>query len=101
MKGFLLDENLPARLTFSPGLPVVPVSNVGSSPTDAQVWEFARQRELVIVSKDADFSERIGCRTLLRGWCTSGSGIFAAGSFTPCSLVYGRKWKHFSRQPSW
>jgi len=28
-------------------------------PTDSEVWEFARRRELVIVSKDADFSDRI------------------------------------------
>ena len=32
---------------------------MGPSPADTQVWEFARQRRLVIVSKDADFSERI------------------------------------------
>ena len=59
MKGFLFDENLPARLRFSPKLPIVPVSNVGKIPSDSQIWEFARRRELVIVSKDADFSDRI------------------------------------------
>lgn len=59
MKGFLLDENLPSRLTFSPGLPVVSFAQAGRTPSDSQIWEFARQSELVIVSKDADFSERI------------------------------------------
>lgn len=59
MKGFLFDENLPQRILFSPKLPVISISDVGSSPTDSEVWEFARQRELVIVSKDADFSDRI------------------------------------------
>jgi predicted nuclease of predicted toxin-antitoxin system len=59
MKGLLLDENLPARLLFSPSLPVVPLSSIGANPTDSQIWEFARQHELVIVSKDADFSDRI------------------------------------------
>jgi predicted nuclease of predicted toxin-antitoxin system len=59
MKGLLFDENLPKRVEFSPSLPVIPVSEIGSSPTDTEVWEFSRQRELVIVSKDADFSERI------------------------------------------
>jgi len=63
MKGFLLDENLPGRLRFSPGLPVVSASELGSSPTDTQVWDFARRRELVIVTKDADFSDRIILRT--------------------------------------
>ena len=59
MKGFLFDENLPKQVQFSPSLPVIPAAQIGASPTDTEVWEFARQRELVIVSKDADFSERI------------------------------------------
>ena len=63
MKGFLFDENLPSRLRFSPRLPIVAFSEIGTNPTDSQIWEFARQRELVIVSKDADFSERIITRT--------------------------------------
>ena len=59
MKGFFFDENLPTRIQFKPSLPLVSGKDLGSSPTDTQVWEFARKRELVIVSKDADFSERI------------------------------------------
>lgn len=59
MKGFLVDQNLPARLRFEPRLPLVPLSELGPNPTDTQLWDFARQRRLVIVSKDADFSERI------------------------------------------
>lgn len=59
MKGFLLDENLPIRLRFTPSLPVIPFSTLGSSPSDTAVWEFAMREELVIVTKDADFSGRI------------------------------------------
>jgi predicted nuclease of predicted toxin-antitoxin system len=59
MKGFLFDENVPSRIQFAPSLPVIARAALGASPTDTQVWEFARQHELVIVSKDADFSERI------------------------------------------
>jgi len=59
MKGFLFDENLPMRLQFSPRLLVVQASKVGRQPTDSQIWEFARKHDLVIVSKDADFSDRI------------------------------------------
>jgi predicted nuclease of predicted toxin-antitoxin system len=47
------------RLTFAPNLPVISVASVGAQPNDSQIWEFARQAELVIVSKDADFSDRI------------------------------------------
>ena len=59
MKGFLFDENLPAQLSFSPKLPIVPVFKAGRNPSDSQIWEFARENALVIVSKDADFSQRI------------------------------------------
>jgi predicted nuclease of predicted toxin-antitoxin system len=40
-------------------LPIIPVSKVGKNPTDTQIWEYARKHDLVIVSKDADFSDRI------------------------------------------
>ena len=59
MKGYLFDENLPKRLRFSPKLPIVSASKIGKQPTDSQIWEFARKHDLVIVSKDADFSDRI------------------------------------------
>jgi len=59
MKGFLFDENLPGRLRFSPSLPVVALSKIGKHPTDSQIWDFARKNGLAIVSKDADFSDRI------------------------------------------
>jgi len=59
MKGFLFDENLPSRLTFQPGLPVTSTASLGSSPSDTQVWDYAKREELVIVTKDADFSGRI------------------------------------------
>jgi predicted nuclease of predicted toxin-antitoxin system len=63
MKGFLFDENLPSRIQFLPSYPVISVATLGQNPTDTQIWDFAQQRELVIVSKDADFSERIILQT--------------------------------------
>ena len=59
MKGFLLDSNLPSRIAFTPTLPVTHADVLGKSPTDTELWEYARVRDLAIVSKDADFSERI------------------------------------------
>lgn len=63
MKGWLLDQNVPAQLAFAPALPVVPASSLGPNPTDTELWEYARERELAIVSKDADFSGRIILQT--------------------------------------
>ncbi len=54
-----MTQNLPSRLQFQPSLPLVPFSSPGPNPTDSQLWDFARQRSLGIVSKDADFSARI------------------------------------------
>lgn len=59
MNGYLLDENLPRRLCFQPALPVTHAETLGSSPTDEAVWAYARAHDLVIVSKDADFSDRM------------------------------------------
>ena len=59
MKGFLIDENLPRRLTFTPSLPVSLSQTLGVSPSDTALWDHARQHSLAIVTKDADFSARI------------------------------------------
>jgi predicted nuclease of predicted toxin-antitoxin system len=59
MKGYLFDENLPSRITVSTALPIKNTKDVGASPSDTELWEYARKNELVIVSKDADFSARI------------------------------------------
>ena len=58
MKGFLFDENLPSRLTFTPSLPVCYSTSLGQRPSDSAIWHHAREHRLAIVSKDADFSSR-------------------------------------------
>ena len=59
MKGFLLDENVPRNVTFTPALPVIHARHLGASVSDTTIWQHARSNGLVIVSKDADFSHRI------------------------------------------
>jgi predicted nuclease of predicted toxin-antitoxin system len=59
LNGFLFDENLPHRLTFSPSRPLVSYRILGKRPLDTQLWNHARDHSLVIVTKDADFSDRI------------------------------------------
>lgn len=53
MNGFLFDENLPANLRFIPALPVIHVSVLGESPSGTQIWQYAKQSDLAIVTKDA------------------------------------------------
>ena len=59
MKGFLFDENLPLNIQFSPSLPLQHVTDLGQSLSDTEIWEYAKIHDLVIVTKDADFSDRI------------------------------------------
>ena len=59
MNGYIFDENVPSRLTFRPSLPVTAVTVLGLSPTDSEIWDYARLHELTIVAKDSDFSARI------------------------------------------
>ena len=58
MKDFLFDENLPVNIRFTPAFPVIHVSVLGESPSDTQIWQYAKQNDLAIVTKDADFSNR-------------------------------------------
>jgi predicted nuclease of predicted toxin-antitoxin system len=57
--GFLLDENLPNNLQFTPSLPVQHVRELGQSLTDKDIWIYAKEHNLVIVTKDTDFTEQI------------------------------------------
>jgi predicted nuclease of predicted toxin-antitoxin system len=59
MKGFLLDENLPRVPSLHSRLPVTHARDLGSRSTDSQLWAYAQQHDLAIVTKDADFSQRI------------------------------------------
>ena len=59
MNGFLFDENLPRRLRFTPSRPVTWATTLGPSATDDLVWQVARDDGLAVVTKDADFSDRI------------------------------------------
>ena len=52
-------RNLPLRLKFEISLPVTHAKTLGAQPTDSELWDFAKQNDLVIVSKDADFSDRM------------------------------------------
>ena len=59
MKGVLLDENIPYGFSFSPELPVFHVRDLQRGATDSLLWNHAREREWIIVTKDADFAHRI------------------------------------------
>ena len=55
MNGFLLDENLPFKIQFVPSLPIIHVSALGKSLSDIEIWQYAKEKNLVIITKDVDF----------------------------------------------
>lgn len=59
MKGLLIDENLPLPTALPTSLSVTHSRQLGDQPSDSFLWQYAKENGLVIVTKDADFSERI------------------------------------------
>ena len=59
MAKYLIDANLPYRFRLWQGADFMHAFDLGESWPDAELWRYARDHELTIVSKDADFSERI------------------------------------------
>lgn len=59
MARFLIDANLPRRLSVWHGPDFDWVADHDDTWSDTRVWEYARQHDLTIVTKDADFSDRI------------------------------------------
>lgn len=58
MRGFLFNENLQVQSLRS-NWPITRACALGARLTDSQLWLHARENDLAIVTKDADFSQRI------------------------------------------
>jgi predicted nuclease of predicted toxin-antitoxin system len=56
---FLIDANLPYRFSLWSGEYFQHMRDVGETWTDSQIWQYARSHQLIIVTKDTDFSDRI------------------------------------------
>ena len=57
MRGFLLDENLPKSLPFIESS--MHVTDLGKRKTDTEIWQYAKNNDFVIITKDTDFYDRI------------------------------------------
>jgi predicted nuclease of predicted toxin-antitoxin system len=56
---YLIDANLPRWLSWWSGGDCEFVHDLGASWSDSQIWAYADRHALTIVSKDADFSDRV------------------------------------------
>ncbi len=59
MAEFLIDANLPYRFSIWSGEDYVHQFDLGDTWSDEKIWEYAQANNLTIVTKDADFSNRI------------------------------------------
>lgn len=56
---FLIDENLPDHLTAWSSAEFLHVTKITKSIPDKEIWKYAFENNLIIVTKDSDFHERI------------------------------------------
>jgi len=54
---YLIDANLPYRFGLWRGADYIHVHDLGEDWPDQQIWSYAREHHLTIVTKDADFSD--------------------------------------------
>jgi predicted nuclease of predicted toxin-antitoxin system len=59
MKKFLVDANLPSKIKVWQNAEFEFVNQINDQWTDSEIWDYAKQNNLTIISKDADFSHRI------------------------------------------
>ncbi|HRI02649.1 MAG TPA: DUF5615 family PIN-like protein [Pyrinomonadaceae bacterium] len=59
MKRFLIDVNLPFRVPVWQGEKFWFVGDIDEEWSDSEIWDYARKNDCTIVTKDADFSNRI------------------------------------------
>ena len=59
MAKYLIDVNLPYRFSLWKDDDYIHQNDIGDEWTDTQIWNYAAESNLTIITKDADFSNRI------------------------------------------
>ena len=59
MSRYLVDANLPYYFSLWAGEEFVHQADLGADWSDGKIWEYAKSHHLTIITKDADFSNRI------------------------------------------
>ena len=59
MTRLLIDENLPATLAALLPLECVHATDFGHRPTDLELWSIARAKDLIVLTRDSDFFDRL------------------------------------------
>src|SRR5437763_940233 len=59
MAKFLIDANLPYEISSWKNKDFIHLINLNDEWADNEVWEYAKKNQLIIISKDSDFSHRM------------------------------------------
>jgi predicted nuclease of predicted toxin-antitoxin system len=59
MAKYLIDAHLPYYFSLWSGKEYVHVFDLNEKWTDTEIWDYAKDNKLTIVTKDTDFSDRI------------------------------------------
>jgi predicted nuclease of predicted toxin-antitoxin system len=59
MTHYLIDENLPYYFSLWDSDKFIHVHDLERIKTDNEIWDYAKENDLIIVSKDSDFSNKI------------------------------------------
>jgi predicted nuclease of predicted toxin-antitoxin system len=59
MLQYLIDVNLPYRFKLWHSPEYIHQYDIGDTWSDNQIWEYAKRKNLTIITKDADFSAKI------------------------------------------
>ncbi len=74
MARYLIDANLPRRFSLWSGGDCELVHDLGADWSDTRIWNHAAAHALTIVSKDADFSDRVLLSRELQKGCQTPEG---------------------------
>ena len=59
MNKYLIDVNLPYRFRLWHQQNCLHVKDLNDTMSDSQIWQYAKENDYIIVTKDTDFSDRI------------------------------------------
>lgn len=59
MAKYLIDANLPYYFSLWNNTDFLHVKDLDDSWSDDQIWEFAKREQMIIITKDADFSLKV------------------------------------------
>ena len=59
MQKYIIDANLPYYFSLWKGKEYQHVINIDPSMKDSEIWHYAMENDLIIVTKDADFSDLV------------------------------------------